>query len=74
MYGAGGGIVLYGAALSGSFPDELVIVVDDALEVAGAVVELPELLVDGGLVVEYVDDQLLIDVFAAAGSILQYFF
>ena len=66
--------MVYEAALSGSFLDEVVIVVDDALEVASAVVELPKLLVDGGLVVEYVDDELLIDVFAAASSILQYSF
>jgi hypothetical protein len=48
------------AALRGGLPDELFVVVDDALEVVSAVVELPQLLVDGSLVVENIDDELFV--------------
>lgn len=55
---------LYGTALRGGFPDELIIVIYDSFQVVGAVVELPQFLVDGSLVVEYIDDELFIDVLA----------
>jgi hypothetical protein len=56
------------------FSDEGVVVVDDAFEVVGTVVELPQLLVNGCLVVQYADDEFLANILAGTGSILQDFF
>jgi hypothetical protein len=67
---AGVVLLVYDAALSGGFPDELVVVIDDAFEIVGAIIEFPELLVDGGLVVQDIDDELLINILAGTGGIL----
>jgi hypothetical protein len=47
---------------------------DEGLEVLGAFIELPDLLVAAGDVVEDVDDDVLVDGFAAAGRVFQYLF
>jgi hypothetical protein len=53
-----------GAALRGGLSNELIVVVDDAFQVVGAVIELPQLLVDGGLVMQDINDEFLIDILA----------
>ena len=60
--------------LGGSFPDEEVIVVNDTFQIIAAIVELPQLLVDWGLIMQDIDDEFFIDVLAWAGGIFQNFF
>lgn len=66
----GAWLLLYDTSLSGGLFDELIVVVNDALEIICAIIEFPQLLVNGCLVVQYVDDELFIDIFAWAGGIL----
>lgn len=53
-----------GAALRGGFPDELVVVVDDAFEVISAIIEFPQLLIDRCLIMQNIYYQLFIDILA----------
>ena len=59
-------------ALTGGLRDEIIVIEDDALEVVGALMQLPQFLIDGGLVVQDSDDELFIDIFARVSSIFKY--
>ena len=51
--------------------EEGVKVEDECLEVLGALLKFPNLLVAAGLIVQHADNDVLIDVLSAAGCVLQ---
>lgn len=65
---------LYDASLRRCFLDELIIVINNPLEIITAIVEFPQLLINGSLIVQDIDDEFFADIFAWAGGVLQYFF
>lgn len=48
----------------GGFLDEILIVEDDPLKVLATTIQLPQLLIDGSLIMEHGNDKLLVDIFA----------
>lgn len=62
------------ASLRRGLLNELIVIINDPLEVITAIVQLPQLLVNRGLVVQDINDEFFVNILARAGSVLQYFF